>query len=666
MLDIISANPFRVLGVYSNASKREIVRNQGKMDVFIAAGRNVSFESDMMAVINTPVVRTKQTVQSALAQINLPQDKIKYGLFWPCVKTQADSIAIDALKSGDHDSAFSALSNEDSFSAKINISFLALLRERYRIAIISFNSLISNVSMRKAFVEEITDATFTISRDDLMHLYLDELIKSVPATTLIPLLTHQSDKKYLIQQAAKEPISVIENAIQVAKAVKRADADGALKAGKKLIRDTKEALESLGSYYSKDDFEYQKIADALADQILQCGINYFNNSEDAKSTKIKNALAVQKYALGVAAGQLEIDRCTQNVNILKKQQAQLPPDVVAVEDASIKVMLSSFNQANNTFTSVSSFLVNCSKTILAIKEKLGKTNDYYLKTSTLVVNSALSELIDLVNSALESLNNGTSTVTAAKNALNSAWHITIDMDKFDVEQDFYNARYSVNKETLKKMIEDANGFGVFGFVKAYTSPIDMRTAEEYYAGCRNSSDYQAFITKYPNSRFVSEAEARRQECIIQEEKACYESCRRSGDFSQYVSKYPSGPHITEARQKVDEQKKKDELIKREYNACHSKAALQAFVQKYPNSKYDYEAKKKIREFESKSKETTRIVWYAFVIILIELVWCLICANGDGFWYGLLYSLIGWFMLPINILAFYLLGLLGKAIFDFDD
>lgn len=665
MLDIICGNPFRVLGVYSNAPKREIVRNQGKMDVFISAGRSVSFESDLMSVIPSPVERTKQTVQTALAQINLPQDKIKYGLFWPCIKTSADSLAMDALKSGSFDSAISALSSEENYSAKLNLSFIGLLKEDYQLAIRVFNLLISNATMRKAFVEDITDETFTISRDDLMHLYLDELVKVIPAGSLIPILTHQNDKKYLTQQAVKEPISIIENAIQVAKSVRRTDAEESLKAGKKLIRDTKDALESLGAFYSKDDFEYQKVADALADQILQCGINYFNNSDDVKSTKIKNALAVQKYALGVAAGQLEIDRCTQNVNILRKQQAQLPPDAVTTEDAAIKVLLLSFAHSKNSFSDISSFLVNCAEPILGIKEKLGKANGYYLKVSTQVVNSALSELIDLVNSSLESLNNNSSSVYEAKKALESAWHITIDMDKFDVEQDFLNGRYSTNKQTLKHMIDEANGFGIFGFVGSYTSPIDLRTDEEYFAGCKTSADFEAFMLKYPNTKLMSEALAKKHQCQIDEEKACYESCRKSGDFTRYVRLYPNGSHISEAKKRVEEQRVKNEAIKKEFDACHSKSSLQAFLDKYPNSKYSSDARSKIRDYEKQSKETIKWVWYIFSVLLIEVVWGLIFSNGDGFWAGIGYSIIGWFMY-INILVFHLLKLLGQSIFDFDD
>ena len=665
MIGIISENPFRVLGVYSNASKREIVRNQGKMEVFIAAGRNVMFDSDFSNVITAPVVRTKQTVQSALAQINLPKDKIKYCLFWPCSKTQSDIQAIEAIKQGDIDAAIGILTSEDGFSAKINLAFCGLLKEDYQFSIRVFNALISNASLRKEFVEEVTDQTFTISRDELMHLFLDEFSKEISIGSLIPILSHQSDKAYLIKKAVEEPISIIEHAVQTAKSVKRTDAEESLKAGKKLIRETKEAFETLGTYYSKDDFEYQKVVDALADQILQCGINYFNNSGDTKSVKLKNALAIQQYALRVAAGQLEYDRCVQNVNILKKQMAQLPPDAVTIEDAAIKVLIAGLRSTSVSFSTISSFLQNCAKPILDIKEKLGKAHAYYLKVSTQVVNCALSELIDLVNSTLESLNNQTTSITSAKAALNSAWHITIDMDKFDIEQEFYDGRYSTNKETLKNMIDQAGGFGVFGFVKSYLSPIDLRTESEVFAGCKTSADYDKFMAKYPNSRLLPEAVSKKNDCLIKEEQACYENCKKTGDFKPYVDKFPSGAHIVEVRQKIEEQRRNNENIKKEFDSCYSKSSYEAFLRKYPKSKYAYEAHKKIQEIEKSSNETKKWIWYIFSFLLIELVWGLIFSNGDGFWAGIGYSIIGW-CVYVNILAFSLLKLLGQSLLDFDD
>ena len=41
-----------------------------------------------------------------------------------------------------------------------------------------------------------------------------------------------------------------------------------------------------------------------------------------------------------------------------------------------------------------------------------------------------------------------------------------------------------------------------------------------------------------------------------------------------------------------------------------------------------------------------IAWI-ICIIIVEVIWGLIFVDSEGFWMGVLYSLMGWFILPIN-------------------
>ena len=47
MLDIVLNNPYRILGVYSTSSQRDVVANQGKMKAFLKVGKDVSFQLDL-------------------------------------------------------------------------------------------------------------------------------------------------------------------------------------------------------------------------------------------------------------------------------------------------------------------------------------------------------------------------------------------------------------------------------------------------------------------------------------------------------------------------------------------------------------------------------------------------------------------------------------------
>lgn len=66
--------------------------------------------------------------------------------------------------------------------------------------------------------------------------------------------------------------------------------------------------------------QYQMIADNLAKQILQCGINYYNNTDEDEYVKIDIAYDLQSYAYSIAIGKLTKDRCKENIEILDKKR----------------------------------------------------------------------------------------------------------------------------------------------------------------------------------------------------------------------------------------------------------------------------------------------------------------------------------------------------------
>ena len=94
-----------------------------------------------------------------------------------------------------------------------------------------------------------------------------------------------------------------------------------------------------------------------------------------------------------------------------------------------------------------------------MRRKLGSTNPYYLKQSTLIVNIALSFLIEEVNKAQKTtpgLGEPLPIVRLlqVRSAVENAWNATKIMDTFDMEPDFRNGRYKENRATLRKMYDD--------------------------------------------------------------------------------------------------------------------------------------------------------------------------------------------------------------------
>lgn len=223
------------------------------------------------------------------------------------------------------------------------------------------------------------------------------------------------------------------------------------------------------------------VADKLGLEILQCGIDYFNDSEELDAAQ--KAMSLQKYAKSIVVGQMAKDRCKENVDILQKIIDNLPPSEVFAEDRAIREELRKYCSLPDKICHAITLLKNTKPHIQSIKRKLGVSNSYYLKISTQVVGNALSNIIAEVNDAQSIFNvdkNDRNAALAAilgithvKTVLEEAWKATKIMDGFDMEADYKNGSYSENRSVLKGLCEQ---LGVSTSAYA-SSPSTSRTTQ---------------------------------------------------------------------------------------------------------------------------------------------------------------------------------------------
>ena len=179
-----------------------------------------------------------------------------------------------------------------------------------------------------------------------------------------------------------------------AKSIKRDDADANYKAGKTLMNNTKRDLAKVKSLLGATDMKYQMIADELANTILQCGINYFNNTDDDDNIDI--AMVLQKYACEIAVGKMCKDRCNQNLAILEKKKEE---EAVGADVLFIANQLKVFQTESHTIENARDLVNNCKPHLASIKNQLGSQNDTYLQISSAVANSALGMIVTVINNA---------------------------------------------------------------------------------------------------------------------------------------------------------------------------------------------------------------------------------------------------------------------------
>lgn len=479
-LSIISNNPFRVLGVFSNSPKKEIVANKGRINAFLKVGKNVEFPLDLNTLL-PPLQRTSESVSQSEAQISLIKDQIKYTLFWFINATPIDKIAFNHLQAGDINSAIDIWNKKDCFSSLQNILICSLIRNDWKKVFFYADRLFREYA--EDFIN-LMDSQLSITSIELIHLFIDTLFEeqAIDHKQFINCITTDTDWSNYIKDKLVQPlISTITTEIEKANTVKRDDYKARYLAGHELKKNTATALADLKRLVLATDMRYQMLADKLGLEILRCGIDYFNRSKEPDTAK--KAMYLQKYALDIVVGKAAKDKCQENVDILQKVIDELPPAEVLTEDKAIKDELRKFCQLPDKICSAVVLLNNTKPYLQSIKTKLGVTNSFYLKISTQVVGNALHNVIEEVNDIQNKMTTNPLRIhhpfdssrflidespfekelrirkmlPILNEILKEAWNATKIMDTFDMESDFKINRYNQNRSALKKMCEQ---FGI--------------------------------------------------------------------------------------------------------------------------------------------------------------------------------------------------------------
>lgn len=257
-MELVSNNPYRILGVFSDASLKEITANKTKLIRYASVGKSVSCDADKDDIL-PPIGRTPENLEKAFADLSLSQDKLRHALFW--------------FAKGD------TTSDGESWSTLVNTGVLALVNGNWGKAINCLTKVIHTTSYRTAMVKAICGDTFQMEESELATMFIDGLKEERPASDLYPLFVANGfdalDAGYLKESMTNEPTEKLNAEINKAQAVKD-DGAAIYKAGSTLLDNAKPLLEQLERLIGTDSVEYKLLADKCANTVLQCCIDSFN------------------------------------------------------------------------------------------------------------------------------------------------------------------------------------------------------------------------------------------------------------------------------------------------------------------------------------------------------------------------------------------------------
>ena len=342
-----------------------------------------------------------------------------------------------------------------SWQSRLNLATLHLIEGNMQGALSAMAALIDYHC--EEFVRAVAGQTYSEDAAHLRHRYIESLATEAAAAELYSQLVGTGVPTSMLDElrslAVDEPTAIIEKEIAAAKAVDNNNAEAQLEAGKRLSNNTHKARIQLQKLIGDNDPRYSRLVDKLANQILQCSINYFNKIDGENRAIVENALKLGEYALKIAVGKMARDHIQHNVDILRKKKENLPPAEVEQEYFAIMAALSTFVEQPDLIKHSVTLLNTTKPHLQSMKVKLGATNTTYIKLSSLVVNNALHNLIEEVNNSQKTdLFLVQPNINEVKRAVGAAWNATLLMDTFDMEPTL-RQRYNTQKDTLKGLCE---------------------------------------------------------------------------------------------------------------------------------------------------------------------------------------------------------------------
>lgn len=551
MINAIINNPYRILGVYTNSPKKEQIANQAKIKAFLRVNKNMSFPLDLPGIL-PQIVRNQEKIDCAESELSLLSGQIKNAQFWFLHDSAVDIIAIKRLLSGNIDHAIELWQNKwkGSLSSLQNLFVCYLIKGNYESAIL--NCAIPLYEKFSVQFINLIDEKANISKEELIKNIITVLGKE--GIDMLQIVEKSSSDLWidLVSESTVEPLIIkLNSLIENAKSTKGTDGKVRLNAGNELMSYSNNILKELRSILGYHNNRYKLIADKIAQEVLQCSIDYYNSTNDFESS-IK-ALPLCEYALSIAVGDISRQRCQQNYDIVKNIYENLPPEEVIEDIKEIEGILSRYSKKERTTKNSLNLLIETRGYLVSIKEILGKSNSYYLNISSKIGNAVLNNLIEEVNNAqkedkpnpldsflgrnshygishsrLYSEESIRKKAILLKSVLHNAWRTILFLDLMD-KTDEFDERFESNRKTLHIIINNYKGF---------SSPDYSHIIQ----GCA----YGLAVDKH---FFWSDTEL-------------YESCDTIEDYKRYLNLFNQGKYANEAKEKITQMEKYDRQLKR--------------------------------------------------------------------------------------------------------
>ena len=353
-MKLVLENPYRIVGLLSGASTREQDRQIRRIKQFVEADQIIEdvYSFPLLGNIN----RTAENINAASSKLNLDSDRMQAALFWFFFGSEVtDEPAFDAVKEGEFGKAISIWSKltqtrevtKSNSSAYNNLGTLYLCKfslhvhrpGTLQVASRPEDIIARGILLKLKFLESdffsdfknvVTDETYRLSKSDAQLMFLNQILSECEKGNtytkesfleFIINLDFLAKDKFLLD-FAERPINHIENNIKKASARRKEESNLGISLGESLIKETQEDMKMLKSILGAANIKYRSVADKLANEIIQCSIDYYNfyHRNNSGYNFVDPALALANKAFQIAEGSVVKDKVSDALETYKKKK----------------------------------------------------------------------------------------------------------------------------------------------------------------------------------------------------------------------------------------------------------------------------------------------------------------------------------------------------------
>jgi len=438
-MNLILKNPFRILGLPVTASERDIAKRISELTVFSEMGRTMSYESDFPCL--SDVQRTPESIQESYAQIEQPESRGFYSLFWFREHIGSDQEAFAFLRDGYAENALTVWERElytgnlsdKNCSAVRNLTVLYLAlsggtrfsypeRQAFLLKGTALAGRLFETDIFNACSIMISGNNYPKNREKTAAQFADELLQFASpylngdAQGITEKLLLEKFRSFPVEtfphiagNFINKPLQHIEAEIATARNIRTEKPVNAGNCGEILYENTLADVTYLRDILPDSDFQYHTIADKLANEILQCGIDYFNTlpGQDKSYKYAETSLQLAVIAESIAVGTRIKDRIRENRTVIeawikagperegRKEARRTAEDMIRQSDRlSDKISSAETDQ----LPVIAKRLIEHSLyKLILVGESLGQDSTEYLNVSSRVAETALKLLTEYVD-----------------------------------------------------------------------------------------------------------------------------------------------------------------------------------------------------------------------------------------------------------------------------